>query len=320
MTVTPTLHRGGRRSPTTATRRAAIAVALIAAAAGCGDGGPGAPSATGAAPAATEPIPSTSGTSSSTTTTSSTTTSSTTTSGTTTSSTITTSASSSTTVPPVLLPEAEVPLRLAWIGGSEVELRDASLPIAAATAHPRIAGREIEYRTIVAVAPDPARTRGWVEQAVADGADALIVSLNVSWLFGRTCEGVAPAHARYACLLAPVDEATAERQAAPVRELLAAIVRTRIPTVAVVIPHSTDALENPALADLIADAEATLTALDPGAANLLVIGGVTAGRDGFREGDGFYNVVHPTPLGASRLVDVIVPIVEEFWAAIGIGR
>jgi hypothetical protein len=36
---------------------------------------------------------------------------------------------------------------------------------------------------------------------VTNGADALIVTINPQWLYGRLCLDVSPPHARYACLL-----------------------------------------------------------------------------------------------------------------------
>jgi lysophospholipase L1-like esterase len=124
------------------------------------------------------------------------------------------------------------------------------------------------------------------------------VTFNPQWLYGRVCPGVEPPHARYACLLAegPV---TGEPEIAVLAERLAA---SGIPTLVVLMPTSTDALDDDRLRPLVALANQRLAALVPGSPTLLVVDQrLTSGRAEFAEGRGFNDMVHPTATGAALI-------------------
>lgn len=194
------------------------------------------------------------------------------------------------------------PLRVGWIGGSEVVLRDVSLPAIANSLGLADDGRPIVFEAYTKDAPTPADTASAVANAASSGVSALIVTINPQWLYGRLCEGVEPAHVRYACLLEPGD-ATGS---ASITSLAGDIVATDLPTLMVLMPTSVDALDDPILTEPIAVANATLRQLLATSAQVVVIGEeLTTGRPEFAEGVGFYDMVHPTPSGAQQLAGLL---------------
>jgi phospholipase/lecithinase/hemolysin len=140
--------------------------------------------------------------------------------------------------------------------------------------------------------------------------EALIVTFNPQWLYGRVCAGIEPPHTRYACLLAdgPVVGAAA------IDELVATIAAAGVPAVVVLTPTSVDALESPELAGLIALANDRLEQRVAASSAIAVLDEtLTAGRQEYREGVGFYEMVHPTPAGAARLAQSIATTLVAEW-------
>jgi hypothetical protein len=211
----------------------------------------------------------------------------------------TTSAAPSITTPP---PADTSPLEVAWVGGSEVELRDVSLPALADGMGLAVDDRRLAFRGITTIAASADDTHGMIVSALEAGADALIVTVNPQWLYGRVCEGVEQPHARYACLLAD-----GEISGGPAIDgLMTTIASAGVPALLVLMPTSVDALENPELSALIALANDRLEQRIPGQPGIRVLDeSLTAGRPEFREGAGFHDMVHTTPDGAQLLAAAI---------------
>jgi hypothetical protein len=201
-------------------------------------------------------------------------------------------------------------LRVGWVGGSEVVLRDVSLPSLANELGLEVGGRPVVFEPFTKTAASPVDTASLVSSALASGVEALIVTFNPQWLYGRVCEGIEPPHARYACLLAdgPVVGAAA------IDELVATIAGAGVPAVVVLTPTSVDALESPELAGLIALANDRLEQriFVPSAITVLDET-LTAGQEEYREGVGFYEMVHPTPAGAALLAQSIATTLVAEW-------
>lgn len=194
------------------------------------------------------------------------------------------------------------PIQVAWIGGSEVVLWDVSLPAIANGLGLAHDGRPLEFRAVTGLAPSPTATRDMVTTALAEGVEALIVTFNPQWLYGRVCEGVEPPHARYACLLEDGEIVGG----AAIDELVATIAAAGVPALAVLTPTSVDALEDPQLDDLIVLANDRLQERIAAAPSIVVLDeSLTAGRPEFREGVGFYDMVHATPDGAPLLAELV---------------
>ena len=182
-------------------------------------------------------------------------------------------------------------------------LRDVSLPEIANSLRATVGQRPVVFEAYTRDAPSASDTAAAVKSAVTNGADALIVTINPQWLYGRLCLDVSPPHARYACLLevAPV---TGDDAIVGLGEQVAA---TGLPAVFVLMPTSVDALEDPELAEPIAVANARLKALLPVDNDQVTVVDerLTAGREEFREGVGFYDMVHATPAGAEQLAGAL---------------
>jgi hypothetical protein len=207
-----------------------------------------------------------------------------------------------TTTPSTSPPSQPSPLRVGWVGGSEVALREVVLPALANELSLRVDDRPVVFEPFTTIAPSPADTEELVLAALDSGADALIVTYNPQWLYGRTCDGIEPPHTRYACLLAdgPIvgDEAIAQ--------LTATITEAGVPAVIVLTPTSADALESAELAPLIATANDRLLERIPPSPDIAVLDeALTSGRPEFAEGVGFHDMVHATPAGAALLADLI---------------
>jgi hypothetical protein len=220
-----------------------------------------------------------------------------------------TSTASVTSVTPTTLPAttsvspvAEGEFRVGWIGGSEVVLRDVSLAEHANSLGATVDGRRVLFEAYTRTAPSPADTSAAVADAAAQGVDALVVTINPQWLYGRVCEGVTPPHTRYACLL----EITEVTGGAQIESLGEQIVATALPALLVLMPTSVDALEDPALSEPIAVANDRLEELLPRGPSIEIIDErLTAEREEFREGVGFYDMVHTTPTGAKQLAGAV---------------
>jgi hypothetical protein len=231
------------------------------------------------------------------------------TSTTATTTTTTTLARSATSPPPTPSPISQ-PLRVGWVGGSEVVLRELSLPSLANELGLEVGGRALVFEPFTKTAASAVDTESLVSSALASGVEALIVTFNPQWLYGRVCDGVEPPHARYACLLAdgPVVGAAA------IDELVATIVESGAPAVVVLTPTSVDALESPDLAGLIALANDRLEQHVAAQSSIAVVDEtLTAGREEYREGAGFYEMVHPTPAGAALLAQSIATTLVAEW-------
>jgi hypothetical protein len=191
------------------------------------------------------------------------------------------------------------------VGGSEVVLRDVSLPSLANELGLEAAGRPVVFEPFTKTAASAVDTATLVSSALASGVEALIVTFNPQWLYGRVCEGIEPPHTRYACLLSdgPVTGAAA------IDELVSTIAEAGVPALVVLTPTSVDALESPELAGLIALAndrlEERIARLGTASSIVVIDERLTAGREEFREGAGFFEMVHPTPAGAALLAQVI---------------
>ena len=160
------------------------------------------------------------------------------------------------------------PLRIDWIGGSDVAWEAVSLPdslpasdaerrrTAARHAYPHPPGRD-------------GRRRGeLVDEAVAAGSEAIIMSINPVWLHWdeATCNEITVQHERYACLLTPISAAVSDHRARQLRDLIDRTVATGVPVYLYTQPHSAEVLANPDLMGRIATAEATIAGVRPAAA------------------------------------------------------
>jgi hypothetical protein len=193
-------------------------------------------------------------------------------------------------------------VHVAWVGGSEVELRDVSLPAIADGLGLAVDGRALRFDAITTIAASADDTHAMVSGALDGGADALIVTVNPQWLYGRVCEGIEQPHARYACLLAD-----GEISGGPaIDALMATIASAGVPALLVLMPTSVDALDNPELTGLIALANDRLEQRIPAHPGIGVLDeSLTAGRPEYREGAGFHDMVHTTPEGARLLAGAI---------------
>jgi hypothetical protein len=211
-------------------------------------------------------------------------------------------ASTTLAAPATTTPAAAGPFRVGWVGGSEVVLRDVSLPDFANSLGLTLDERPVVFEAYARTAPSPADTAQAVADADAGGVDALVVTINPQWLYGRVCEGVEPPHARYACLL----EITAVTGGDEIEALGEQIVASALPALLVLMPTSVDALEDPALSEPIAVANDRLEELLPRGSGIAVVDErLTEGREEFREGVGFYDMVHATPTGAKQLAGAV---------------
>jgi len=163
-------------------------------------------------------------------------------------------------------------------------------------------GRPLRFDAITTIAASADDTHAMVSSALAAGVEALVVTVNPQWLYGRVCEGIEQPHARYACLLA--DGEIVGGQA--IDALMSTIAGSGVPTLLVLMPTSVDALENPELTALIALANDRLCERIPAQPGIRVLDeSLTAGRPEFREGAGFHDMVHTTPEGARLLAGLI---------------
>ena len=210
------------------------------------------------------------------------------------------------------------PITLAWVGGSNVVWEDRSLPDAVARRVDRIGHRPATFSSATELGPSIDRIIEMIEQSVADGAEGLLLAMNVSWIgWGGTthCNDVSPVYAFYACILEPLPEPERLDRAAKLQRLVDAVVATEVPAFLYIIAHSTQAMNDPILADRITAAEATIASFDPGL-DRISFGHqvITRGVEGADEGTAFFDMVHPSPAGVELLADVLAPDIEAFFA------
>jgi hypothetical protein len=210
-------------------------------------------------------------------------------------------------------------LRITWIGGSEIDLEDRSLPDAVAARAPTAGDRELHVFADTKIAPLPHEVAERVERAAERNADGLVVILNPSWLSwdGHTeCSGIAAPHEFYACVLTPRPTTDVDALRADVEALIDTIVATGLPAYVYVIPHSAESLADPQLAPLLATAEAQFAEMNPAIDRIEFIDRIIS-RDlePLREGVEFNDMVHPSELGIQRLADVFADEFTRFFGA-----
>lgn len=157
-----------------------------------------------------------------------------------------------------------------------------------------------------------------VAEALAAGTDALVISINPVWLHWdeSSCEDIEDRHERYRCLLSPTSSAVSAQRAQDLAGLVRQAVDSGLPVYAYTQPHSTDSLDDPSLAPLIADAEATIAAFEPGDANVRLVSRVfTRDLPPMYEGAefDFIDMVHPTVAGVEKLADHLATDLVAFW-------
>ena len=198
-------------------------------------------------------------------------------------------------------------LRVTWIGGSEIDLDDRSLPNAVAALNPIAGDRPLQIFADTKIAPLPDEIEQRVEQAAERNMDGLVVILNPSWLSwdGHTeCSGIVAPHDFYACVLTPRPETDVAALRSEVEDLIETIVATGLPAYVYVIPHSAESLANTELAALLAATEAQFAAMNPRLERIEYVDHIIS-RDlaPLREGIEFNDMVHPSAIGIQDLAD-----------------
>jgi len=217
----------------------------------------------------------------------------------------------------------DAPLRIDWIGGSDVAWESVSLPNAFAVRVASIDGRPLEIRTRIRQAVMAPGATEMVDEAVAAGTDVIVMSINFVWLHWDevACNEMTVMHVKYECLLSPISAEISRQRGAELQELIDAAVAAGVPLYVYSQPHSSDVLANPAIVGLIERAEADLAAYDPHKAHVRFVARVfTRDIEPLSEGVDFIDMVHPTPAGAERLADWLANDISAFWASTGLGR
>lgn len=207
-------------------------------------------------------------------------------------------------------------LQITWIGGSEIDLEDRSLPNAVAARNPSVGDRPLHLFADTKIAPLPHEVAARVESAAERNMDGLVVILNPSWLSwdGHTeCSGIAAPHDFYACVLTPRPETDVAALQADVADLVDTIVDTGLPAYVYVIPHSAESLANPSLEPLLAATEAQFAGLNPDVAHIRYMDHIIS-RDlvPLREGVEFNDMVHPSEIGIEVLADFFTDELTRF--------
>ena len=237
--------------------------------------------------------------------------------------------SSSTATPPTEIvaatatePSVRVnpPLAVHWIGGSDVEFEDRSLPAEVNRLMPRLGGRNVVVQATTTLGPSPVEVTAMVERAVADGAAALIVGLVPAWLrWGATtrCDGLTPAHTLYECMMTQPPGAMVDQRRAEIGQLIDTIVATDLPAFVYIQPQSDQALAAPRLGPLIQAAVAELAGFDPHHPRVSFRHGIYGvGLGSMDEGDEFIDMVHLTVAGVARLAGPFAADLTEAWTAV----
>ncbi len=208
-------------------------------------------------------------------------------------------------------------VRITWIGGSEIDLEDRSLPVAVATRSPMVGDRELHVFADTKIAPLPHEVSARVERAAERNVDGLVVILNPSWLSwdGHTeCSGIALPHDFYACVLTPRPETDVAALRGDVARLIDTVVDTGLPAYLYVIPHSAESLANPELEPLLAAAETQFAELNPGLDRIEFVDRILSrDLDPLREGVEFNDMVHPSEAGIEALADFFAAELTEFF-------
>jgi hypothetical protein len=215
------------------------------------------------------------------------------------------------------------PLRVDWVGGSDVAWEGVSLPEAFRRQMPNVEGRPFVLRTRTRQAVMADGVRELVDEAVAAGTEAIIMSINPVWLHWDeiACSEITVQHQRYECLLTPISVAVSDLRAHQLRDLIDHTVATGVPAYLYTQPHSADVLANPDLTDRIATAEEAIARYDPQRPHVRLVARIfTRELPHLREGTDFIDMVHPTMTGAEELGAWIADDVSRFWSSIGFGR
>ena len=205
---------------------------------------------------------------------------------------------------------------VAWIAGSDSVWNDVDLPAGVAQRVPVTPAWNSEITSTIRIAPVAPDITASIGEAVAAGADALVVPLNISWLNWRepACldMDIIKPYERYACILTSLSPEIDAANAASLTEMIATVVASGLPTLMYAIPHSTNALADPVIGPMIDTAEQRLATFDPHDPDVTFIASSFT-RDGppFVEGVDFIDMVHPTVAGAERLAEWLAPQVAE---------
>jgi hypothetical protein len=216
----------------------------------------------------------------------------------------------------------DAPLRIDWVGGSDVAWEGVSLPEAFVRRMPNVEGRPLVMRTRTRQAVMAEGVRELVDEAVAAGTEAIIMSINPVWLHWDeiTCSEITVQHQRYKCLLTPISAAVSDHRARQLRDLIDHTVATGVPAYLYTQPHSAEVLANPELLDPIATAEATIAGYDPQRPDVRLVARIfTRDLPHLSEGTHFIDMVHPTLTGAEALGAWIADDVRSFWSSVGFG-
>ena len=217
----------------------------------------------------------------------------------------------------------DTPLRVDWIGGSDIAWEAVSLPGGFVRRVPTFAVRPVEMRIRMSQAVMADGVRAFVAEAVAAHTDAIIMSINPVWLHWDevSCSDVPVLHERYRCLLSPIDPALSERRRAELQALVDVALGSGVPVYAYTQPHSSDSLANPSLGGLLAAAESAIAAYDPARPDVRFVARIfTRDLPPLREGVDFIDMVHPTSAGAELLADWLAVDITRFWSSIDLGR
>lgn len=217
----------------------------------------------------------------------------------------------------------EGPLRIDWLGGSDVAWLDVSLPDAFVRHMPSFDGRPIEMRTRIRRAVMADGVAEMIGEATAADTDAIIMSINLVWRHWDqiTCRDMTILHDKYECLLSPVDPEITAQRVDEMQLLIDTAVAAEVPVYIYVQPHSTDALDNPGVLRLVEDAEADVATYDPGQSDIRFVADVfTREMEPLVETDDFFDMVHPTEQGAERLVEWLAADIADHWTSVGLGR
>lgn len=214
------------------------------------------------------------------------------------------------------------PLRIDWIGGSDVLWDGVSLPDSFQRRVLSVERRPLIVNARTRQALMPAGARELMLEAIADRTDAILVSMNLVWLHWdeRSCAQLDP-YERYGCLLTRRSEAVDRERAQDMQALVQAAVDSGVPAYLYTQPHSSEVLADPSLSGLIAEAETAMTTYDPRVASVKFVGQtITRSTPPMREGAEFKDFVHPAAAGAEVIADWLATDVTAFWTAAGLGH
>jgi hypothetical protein len=207
-------------------------------------------------------------------------------------------------------------VELAWIAGSDSVWNDVNLPAEVAQRVPATPAWNLEISSMIRIAPVAPDITAGINEAVAAGADALVIPMNISWLNWKepACldMDINRPYERYACILTSLSPEIDAANAAAVTEMIDAAVASGLPTLMYAIPHSSNALADPVIGPMVDAAEQRLATFDPNDPNVRFIASSFT-REGppFVEGIDFIDMVHPTVVGSGRLADWLAVHVAE---------